>query len=1280
MKKQLIFTMILIMMAAFGFTQTFEKQGAGVTILVHGWNPDGNEPVWMTSMANAIIARSGGDGQIATITVTGSAGNLTATCTDWDFSMATATSGQIVVLVNWTDVANHLTTFVTAQEVAAAVAPKIYQSQNDQFALSELPIHLIGHSRGGGMVYEIARLLGLQGIDVDHLTSLDPHPLTEADPQPLMGTRTIDTPVALYENVLFADNYYQNIEFPTGQYVTGAYNRLWESLPGGYHNETGYTYNILGINYNFSDHLNIILAYNGTVDLATPTTNGEATMTQSERDAWFNTYEAQGEIEGFYYSADVAGDRKSTDSPVAGGDQIVDGLHDNTLLGGNGARQAQDWTNADWPNILTCDVLINSTVLQAGQQALSLGDEIQIQSNYRSYANASTINVYADLDRNPYNDNKVAINNQNFSATGNTITESSINWTVQDIVVGNTYYIYAEIDDGTHKRYLYSNHEIEVVPTQESPTAGNGSETNPYEIETLENLYWLSQNSVFWDAHYIQTADIDAAETETWFSSEGFPPIGTEAEAFTGIYNGDNYTISNLYINSTSDYVGLFGNVGDNSLEGSLENIVLENASIIAASNSGWFYAGALVGYIIYGDVNNCHSSGTVQGDNDGATGGLIGSVDFNSSVSNSSSSCLVSGIEDVGGFVGDIMYADVTNCKAVGEVAGTAYVGGFTGYILGARINNCFAKGNVSGSEYIGGFVSEIRYSSYLTNITNSYSWGNVTRLTGATDEHIASFIGNCSDNGSTPVEISYSYSIGAVIYEDAANPTDKGFIGMETGTNTYTGNFYDYTTSSQTSGLGASPKLTNVMQTMSTFTDAGWDFMGETSNGENDHWGINQNENNGYPFLKWQGYKLYTEVTENPTAESLQCPTVLENVTLTGGAANTDGSFAFANPADIPPAGTSQHEVIFTPADEENYSTVSIMIDVTVEDNTNPEITSTHEAQTVDANENCEASLPDYTGDLTASDNCSDLASMTVTQTPAASTTISGTTNSVTLKVEDEAGNFAEISFNVEIIDNTNPEITSTHNNQQVDADANCEASLPDYTGDVTATDNCSDFTNMTVTQIPESGTIISGTSNTVTLTVTDEAENFAEVSFNVEVVDNTNPIITCIENQSIDLSEGETFYTVQGAEFDPTSTDDNCDLVSVENDFNNTATLENAQFPVGITTVEWTVTDNAANTATCSFEITVNTLVGIVDLSANGISIYPNPTSGFVYISSYIDKEVFKNVEITDIHGKTISYFQINKSANIQIDISNKPDGIYFLKIHTNDRFFYSKIIKQ
>jgi len=203
--------------------------------------------------------------------------------------------------------------------------------------------------------------------------------------------------------------------------------------------------------------------YHGTIDLSTPTNNGQATMTQTERNAWFNTYETQGEIEGFYYSLDIRGDRKSTNTPVSGGDQIIDGYHNIAILGGNGARQAQNWTNAVWPNVITHDVLINSNVLQAGLQTLYLGEEIQVRYNYRSYTNSSNITIYADIDRNPYNNNNAAIiGTENLSSTSSVIVQSSVNWVVTGLNVGTKYYFYTKINDGTHLRYIYSSHEFNI--------------------------------------------------------------------------------------------------------------------------------------------------------------------------------------------------------------------------------------------------------------------------------------------------------------------------------------------------------------------------------------------------------------------------------------------------------------------------------------------------------------------------------------------------------------------------------------------------------------------------------------------------------------------------------------------------------------------------------------------------------------------------------------------------------------------------------------------------
>ena len=49
-----------------------------------------------------------------------------------------------------------------------------------------------------------------------------------------------------------------------------------------------------------------------------------------------------------------------------------------------------------------------------------------------------------------------------------------------------------------------------------------------------------------------------------------------------------------------------------------------------------------------------------------------------------------------------------------------------------------------------------------------------------------------------------------------------------------------------------------------------------------------------------------------------------------------------------------------------------------------------------------------------------------------------------------------------------------------------------------------------------------------------------------------DETAPEITCVADQEVD-ADNTHFYTVQGTEFDPLSTSDNCGIASVMNDFN-------------------------------------------------------------------------------------------------------------------------------
>ncbi len=344
-----------------------------------------------------------------------------------------------------------------------------------------------------------------------------------------------------------------------------------------------------------------------------------------------------------------------------------------------------------------------------------------------------------------------------------------------------------------------------------------------------------------------------------------------------------------------------------------------------------------------------------------------------------------------------------------------------------------------------------------------------------------------------------------------------------------------------------------------------------------------------------------------------------------------------------------------------------------LTIEDNENPEITSTHEEQQIDANANCETTLPDYTVDVTATDNCD--SNLDITQSPTAGTIIFGTTNEVILTVTDDEGNYTEVSFNVEIEDNTNPEITSTHTDQSISDGVACDANLPDYIEDVIANDNCD--SELEITQSPTAGTIITGLTNTITLTATDDAGNYAEVSFNVEVIDTTNPYIECTDDLTVYLNEGQNIYYVTDNSLNPLQTIDNCGIFNVSNSFNSSSTLNGAAISIGNTEIIWTIEDNAGNTSNCSFVITVNEFSNIQILQQNGISIYPNPTNGIINFE-FANNNI-QQIVIFDITGKQI----IEKTAisqNAMIDLSSFESGIYIVKIQTDNEIFTTKIVKE
>ena len=220
--------------------------------------------------------------------------------------------------------------------------------------------------------------------------------------------------------------------------------------------------------------------------------------------------------------------------------------------------------------------------------------------------------------------------------------------------------------------------------------SGTGDENSPYEISADDQLAWLTEeinkgNKIFKDKRFILVNDIDLSEYGATFNGgKGWIPIGKTGFPFGGAFDGNNKTITGLYINDASlDKAGLFGE---------MENATIEKLGIINVDITARENVGAITGIIKSSSIKNCYTMGAVNGNRQ--VGGILGSID-KGSVENCYTTCTVSGGSGsnlIGGIVGTILSdSSVENCAAFNPDVNAANpsVGRITGNNSGSMSDN---------------------------------------------------------------------------------------------------------------------------------------------------------------------------------------------------------------------------------------------------------------------------------------------------------------------------------------------------------------------------------------------------------------------------------------------------------------------------------------------------------------------------------------------------------------------------------------------------------------
>lgn len=262
-----------------------------------------------------------------------------------------------------------------------------------------------------------------------------------------------------------------------------------------------------------------------------------------------------------------------------------------------------------------------------------------------------------------------------------------------------------------------------------------------YQISTPEELAWFAKtvNSGTNGINAVLNSDIELNVsgkeglsfseyvTDSSFSESSvnkWTPIGTESVPFEGTFNGNGHTVSGLYVDTTDNYVGLFGSVVNPVVETDDNgNIVVDTR--ISSLNVADSYiranqnVGGVVGYLKNAGATNCSFSGVIDGDYN-SVGGIVGWAYSDSIVSECKSTGSVSGNQRVGGITGFVSgNAVVERCYSTASVSGASNVGGLVGTLSGSSLNGSFFKGEVSATDRVGGLVG---YSAF-GNMTSLYA-----------------------------------------------------------------------------------------------------------------------------------------------------------------------------------------------------------------------------------------------------------------------------------------------------------------------------------------------------------------------------------------------------------------------------------------------------------------------------------------------------------------------------------------------------------------------------
>ncbi|MBT8492425.1 MAG: hypothetical protein KJO07_05160, partial [Deltaproteobacteria bacterium] len=305
---------------------------------------------------------------------------------------------------------------------------------------------------------------------------------------------------------------------------------------------------------------------------------------------------------------------------------------------------------------------------------------------------------------------------------------------------------------------------------------GNGQAETPYRICTTDQLIAAITRSEDLGAYFELSDHLD-------LTGINFDGIGSMDTPFTGVFDGQGFTISGLNIaTDMRSGVGFF-----NAVDGArISNLVFESPEIQADTSSS---VGTVIGYCDRSQlVNTTINDMVVRGGSD--VGGIAGEQYECKLIGGTVSGTVVGQLDNVGGLVGATGQGDIIGFDATLDVdSPLAYsVGGIVGLDGWSRtlVQDVNVEGTVVGFEDVGGFLGANGDGIYFYRSTFK---GEVTGKSG-----VGGFAGA-------------AYDIPFTIRSSSADVTINGNseVGGMVGRFYYRSHFYDSYVTGTINGTGA-------------------------------------------------------------------------------------------------------------------------------------------------------------------------------------------------------------------------------------------------------------------------------------------------------------------------------------------------------------------------------------------------------------------------------------------------------------------------------------------